>query len=121
MSCGTIAQPVLLQIRRYLIVPTIEDRADYKSPNAPSAGISLVLANGRTAWKNETLAGSGHGIIFQHKQSSNATESASPAFFLGQRAFHNFQQLVFFVYVGRYLNPTISGKYYFMQITHCVF
>ena len=44
---------------------TIADRADYKSPDMPSAGISLVLVNGKPAWKNEALAGSGHGIVLR--------------------------------------------------------
>jgi len=47
---------------------TIADRADYKSPDMPSAGISLVLVNGKTAWKNEALAVSGHGIVLRHHQ-----------------------------------------------------
>jgi len=34
----------------------------------PSAGISLVLVNGKTAWKNEALAVSGHGIVLRHHQ-----------------------------------------------------
>jgi N-acyl-D-aspartate/D-glutamate deacylase len=42
---------------------TIADCADYKSPDMPSAGISLVLVNGKTAWNNKELAGSGHGIV----------------------------------------------------------
>jgi N-acyl-D-aspartate/D-glutamate deacylase len=44
---------------------TIADRADYKSPDMPSAGISLVLVNGKPAWKNESVAGSGHGIVLR--------------------------------------------------------
>ena len=47
---------------------TIADRADYKSPDLPSAGISLVLVNGHPAWKNEALAGSGHGMVLRHNQ-----------------------------------------------------
>jgi N-acyl-D-aspartate/D-glutamate deacylase len=44
---------------------TIADRADYKSPDMPSAGINLVLVNGKPAWKNEALASSGHGIVLR--------------------------------------------------------
>ena len=44
---------------------TIADRADYKLPDTPSAGISLAFVNVKTAWKNEGFAGSGHGIVLR--------------------------------------------------------
>ena len=47
---------------------TIADRADYNSPDMPSAGISLVLVNGYPAWKNEALADPSHGIVLRRNQ-----------------------------------------------------
>ena len=44
---------------------TIADRADYKLPDMPSAGISIVLVNGEPAWKNEAPASPGNGIVLR--------------------------------------------------------